>query len=156
MTISETIISLKAHFKEQFLVKKENIKIFYFNHKFYVQAEKEAALEVKEKHANKPEYERYVIEYRLKEAKINAAAPLMKQYSVIPTDDNLTLTLKHILYNRLRNKTRGHTHDDQQFIDKNKGRMQFICKGMEVQQDILELGWRERLIAAREANANCN
>ena len=52
--------------------------------------------------------------------------------------DSIIKTLFHILYNKIKNKKRGHTHDDQKYIEIHKEHWKFMLEGMEVQQDLLE------------------
>lgn len=52
--------------------------------------------------------------------------------------DSIIKTLFHILYNKIKNKKRGHTHDDKKYIEIHKEHWKFMLEGMEVQQDLLE------------------
>lgn len=54
--------------------------------------------------------------------------------------DKHILTLFHILYNRLRNKTRGHTHDDAKYITTHEKSWKAMLEGMDVQPELLEAG----------------
>jgi hypothetical protein len=53
-------------------------------------------------------------------------------------DNNIFLTLLHILYNRIKKKTRGHTKDDNQYIEKHKDLYEAICQRSEMQQFLLD------------------
>jgi hypothetical protein len=48
------------------------------------------------------------------------------------------LTLLHILYNKIKNKKRGHTQDDTAFIQKHEAFYKAICERTQMQQFILE------------------
>lgn len=138
MEIKEIINTLKQHFKETYIQVQEHKKISQYNHKFFVQAEKDAWKEIKEKYPNKHEWEQYYYFSSLRERKILDLRPQMKTYPIFVFDNNIILTLKHIIYNRLRNKKRGHTHDDQKFIETHIGTAKLICERMGLQQNILE------------------
>lgn len=56
----------------------------------------------------------------------------------VPEFRKQILTLLHILYNRLKNKKRGHTKDDNSYIEKNKEFYKTICERMEMQQFLLD------------------
>lgn len=53
-------------------------------------------------------------------------------------NNKIFLTLLHILYNKIKNKTRGHTQDDNVYIEKHKSLYQAICERSEMQQFILD------------------
>lgn len=48
------------------------------------------------------------------------------------------LTLLHIIYNKIKNKKRGHTKDDTAFIQKHEAFYKAICERTQMQQFILE------------------
>jgi hypothetical protein len=52
--------------------------------------------------------------------------------------DDIINTLYFILYNKLKNKKRGHTHDDQKYIENHKEHWNLMLERMEVQQELLE------------------
>lgn len=53
------------------------------------------------------------------------------------TDDILN-TLYLILYNKLKNKKRGHTHDDQKYIEEHKEHWKLMLERMGLSKEILE------------------
>lgn len=53
-------------------------------------------------------------------------------------DRKIFLTLLHIVYNRLRNKKRGHTKDDTAYIEKHKDYYKAICERSEMHQFLFE------------------
>ena len=53
--------------------------------------------------------------------------------------ENIINTLYFILYNKLKNKKRGHTHDDQKYIEEHKEHWKLMLEGMGLCQEILEL-----------------
>lgn len=52
--------------------------------------------------------------------------------------DDIINTLYFILYNKLKNKKRGHTHDDKKYIESHKEHWKLMLERMEVQQELLE------------------
>jgi hypothetical protein len=51
---------------------------------------------------------------------------------------SVTITLLHIIYNKLKNKKRGHTHDDGKYIEEHKEYWKLMLERMEVSQELLE------------------
>lgn len=52
--------------------------------------------------------------------------------------DGIFITLYHIAYNKLKNKKRGHTHDDNEYIQRYQAYWNFITERMALPEGILE------------------
>lgn len=52
--------------------------------------------------------------------------------------DSIFITLYHILYNKLKNKKRGHTHDDNEYIQRYEAYWLFMLERMDLSKELLE------------------